>query len=114
MTKLKPLRNIRIRTSVENVDVEGIIVRVWPNDLEVEITSPVKGLGTLLHVPHFAMYPVNWLATSEGRQTTAITRRGEQHAKELLKELYNYSRGKPSGWGVYAVRGRRWIEIEQD
>jgi hypothetical protein len=114
MTRLKPLRNIPVRTVVEGVQVVGRIIRLWPNDLEVEITSPVGGLGTELHVPHFAMYRVNWLATWEGRQTKAITKRGEQHARDLLKELYDYSRGKPSGWGVYAVRRRRWIEVEQD
>lgn len=102
--KLIPLKNIPIATVVNGVEVSGVIEVLWPNDMTVVITSPVAGLRTVLHVPHFAMYACNWLATLTGHQTTAITARGRSRAEDLLRELYAHSQGKGSGWGIQRER----------
>ena len=38
-----------------------------------------------------------------GKTAVTITERGQQRAEALLKELYDYSNGKPSGWGISKV-----------
>lgn len=91
MSELRPLRGIPLEIVVDGVAVTGIIDFLWPNDLSVVITSHGPGRRNGTHVPHFAMYPVNWLAQYEGRRTIAITPRGQQRAESLLRELYENS-----------------------
>ena len=69
MVDLVPLRNIPVRIVVDGVEVVGEIVSLYPNDMSVVITSPISGLGTDLHVPHFAMASSNWLATFDAGRT---------------------------------------------
>ena len=111
MAEIIPLRNIPIRIIVDGEEVTGEIDCLTPNNMSVVILSPVSGLGTGLHVPAIAMAPVNWLATYTGRTTTAITERGRSRAKDLLRELYDYSRGRPSGWGISSVGPKGWKAI---
>jgi hypothetical protein len=103
----KPIRNIPVSTVVDGVALAGRITVLWPNDMLVVMTAPFPGWGTGLHVPHFAMYPCNWLATYSGERTIAITERGRRRAEDLLKELYAAAQGKGSGCGVYRVRQPR-------
>jgi hypothetical protein len=102
-SNLIPLKNITVTTVADGVELSGVITAVRPNEMSVVITSPVAGLGTDLHVPHFAMYPGNWLATDDGHRTRALTERGQRRAEDLLRELYAHSQGRGSGWGVYPV-----------
>jgi hypothetical protein len=106
-----PLRDIPVRITVEGQEVAGEITFLTPNNMMVVILTPVTGLGTSLHVPHFAMAPVNWLASLSERTTTAITRRGRSRARDLLREIYNYSRGRGSGWGMCSVGPRGWRDL---
>jgi hypothetical protein len=92
--------HLPLRTTVDGVEVTGEIVSLTPNDMRVVIGSPVSGLGTMLHVPHFAMVAKgNWLATDGNH----ITERGQQRAEELLKKLYAHAMGRPSRWGISKV-----------
>ncbi len=88
MSAPRPLRGIPLQISVEGVAVTGFIDYLFVNDLTVVITSHGAGRRKGTHVPHFAMYKVNWLAESAGNRTTAITPRGQQRAEALLRELY--------------------------
>lgn len=109
---ITPLRNIPVRTIVDGVEVVGEIVAVTPNDMSVVIHSPATGLGTGLHVPHFAMAECNRLATCAGHTTTAMTARGKQQAEWLLKELHDYSQGRPSGWGISKLSADgQWTDL---
>jgi len=83
-----------------------------PNDISVVITSPVSGLRRGLRVPAFAMYGQNWLATLDGRRTECVTERGQRVAEDLLRELYEFSRGKRLEWTVetFGAEGAIWIE----
>jgi len=110
---VRPLRDIPLRVTVAGVQVTGEIVSLTPSDMSVVILSPVSELGTCLHVPHFAMYPINWLATYADGTTTAITARGQERAESLLATLYDYSQGWPTGWGVYAVGPSGWTRLEE-
>ncbi len=92
MGEPRPLRGIPLEIVVDGVAVTGIIDFLWPNGLSVVITSHGPGRRNGTHVPHFAMYPMNRLAKFEGRQTTAITPRGQQRAEALLRELYENPR----------------------
>ncbi len=104
---IRPLTNIPVTTVVDGVEIRGIVEALWPNDMIVVITSPVDTLRTRLHVPHFAMYPCNRLATTHASgQTTAMTQRGRERAESLLKELYAASQGRGSGWGVEVIAKR--------
>ena len=85
------LTNIPLEISVNGTTVTGFIDFVCATDLAVVITSHGAGRRNSTHVPHFAMYPVNWLARTEGEQTT-ITPRGQQRAERLLRELYEHPR----------------------
>jgi hypothetical protein len=110
---LAPLRNIAIAITVEGVRVTGEIVTLYPNDLNVIITSPISGLGTGLHVPHFAM-GAKALATMRGYTTDAINEHGQRQAERLLGELYAHTQGKGTGWGVYAVGSDGWTRLDRD
>ena len=107
----KPLCNIPIQIVVDGVEITGEILWARFNDMSVVIRSPVAGLGTGLHVPWFrAGYPQFALATQTG-----LTERGTREAKWMLKELYEYSRGRRSGWGVSRVSADgQWTEISHD
>lgn len=107
-TNITPLTNIPVTTVVDGVEIRGVVEAVWPNDMVVVITSPVDTLRTFLHVPSFAMYPCNRLATTcaTGR-TIAMTERGRQRAESLLQELYAASQGRGSGWGIEVIGEKR-------
>jgi hypothetical protein len=70
----------------------------------VVLRSPSGGWRTGLHVPHFAMYPVNWLATFDDERTVAITSRGRRRAADLLRALYVRACGGDPGWPVERMR----------
>lgn len=98
--KPKPARGISVRIVVDGVEVTGEIISLTRNDMRVVIQSPVSGLGTVLHVPHFAMVAkTNWLANDDN----TITERGQQRAEDLLIKLYNRSQGQSSGWSISRV-----------
>ncbi|MEO5897300.1 MAG: hypothetical protein ABIS06_16540 [Vicinamibacterales bacterium] len=79
------------------------------NDMLVRITSPTAAYGTSLHVPHFSM-PSRGLAT-----TADLTAHGRKSAEWLLRELYNHSMGKGSGWGLCTVSPDGvWTELEMN
>lgn len=107
----EPLRNIAIQVEVDGIEITGEILFARFNDLSVVIHTPVSGLGTGLHVPWFRNgYPQFALATRAG-----LTERGTREARWLLKELFDYSRGLRSGWGISRVSADgRWTEIQQD
>jgi hypothetical protein len=107
----EPLRNIPIQIVIDGVKVYGEILSARFNDISVVIHSPVSGLGTGLHVPWFRNgYPQFALATR-----TALTERGAREANWLLKELYDFSRGRRSGWNISRVGADgRWTEIACD
>lgn len=79
-----PLEHIPLHIEVDGIRVEGEIVKLWPSDMIVQLGDQ----GSSLHVPHFAMGPVCRLATDDGTSTLVITRRGQQRAESLLRELY--------------------------
>ncbi|CAN5581431.1 hypothetical protein BH23ACI1_BH23ACI1_12400 [soil metagenome] len=70
----------------------------------VVLRSPSRAWRTALHVPHFAMYPVNWLATFDDGRTVAITSRGGQRAADLLRALYVRACDGDPGWPVERTR----------
>jgi hypothetical protein len=107
-----PLRNQSIQTSVDGVTVVGGIPYLAPNGMIVEIKEPFSGFKTSLHVPAFAMYELNWLATMEGRGTTGITERGRQRAASLLRRLYDYARGERTGWPVDELTPTGWVHVD--
>ena len=106
---------IPISTVIQGVEVAGEITYLAPNDMSVVILSPVSGLGTSLHVPYFAMERINWLATHEmidGEKVAVLTERGRERAAGLLKELYDYAGGRPSGWGISRIEtDGRWVDL---
>jgi hypothetical protein len=105
MNEPRPLRGIPLEITVDGVTVSGFIDFLWVNDLTVVITSHGPGRRNGTHVPHFAMYPMNYLASYEGKRTTAITPRGQQRAESLLRELYENPH-------LTSIGGRR-VEIER-
>jgi hypothetical protein len=105
-----PLRNVPISTSLDGVSVSGVIESLYPNGMTVIIEKPFGGLGTSLHVPHFAMYPVNWLATLRGRETVALTERGRQRAEWLLRRVLIIDLDAHCGGGTYSIV-RDWPEV---
>jgi hypothetical protein len=107
----EPLSHIPIQTVVDGVEISGEILFARFNDMSVVIHSPVSGLGTGLHVPWFRYgYPQFALATRD-----SITERGTREARWMLRELFDYSRGRRSGWGISRVDPEgRWTEIAQD
>ena len=107
----EPLRNIPIQIVVDGIAITGEVLFARFNDMSVVICSPTSGLGTGLHVPWFRYgYPQFALATCD-----ALTDRGTREAKWMLKELYDYSQGRRSGWGISRVGADgRWSEIACD
>jgi hypothetical protein len=107
----EPLRNIPIQIVVDGIEVAGEIQWARFNDIWVVIHSPVSGLATGLHVPWFRYgYPQFALATRDG-----LTDRGTREAKWMLKELYDYSQGRRSGWGISRLSADgNWAEIAKD
>jgi hypothetical protein len=107
----EPLRNIPLQIVVDGIEITGEILFARFNDMWVVIHSPVSGFGTGLHVPWFRNgYPQFALATRAG-----LTERGAREAGWLLKELYDYSRGRRSGWNISRVGvDGRWTEISCD
>src|SRR5262245_32619468 len=105
------LRNIPIQIEIDGIEITGEILSARFNDLWVVIHSPVSGFGTGLHVPWFRHgYPQFALATQSG-----LTERGAREARWLLKELFDFSRGRRSGWGISWRRADgSWTEIAQD
>jgi hypothetical protein len=105
------LRNIPIQIVVDGIEITGEILFARFNDISVVIHSPVSGFGTGLHVPWFRYgYPQFALATRH-----ALTDRGTREAKWMLKELYDYSQGRRSGWGISRVSpDGQWTEITKD
>jgi hypothetical protein len=88
--KYVALRSIPISIQVDNVTVRGEVVLLLPNEIVVEITSPVSGRWLPAHIPYFAMgNPAKWYATVDGWQTTGLSEYGTQRASDLLKELYD-------------------------
>jgi hypothetical protein len=88
-----PLENIPIHVSVGGVEVRGVIVRVFPNDIDVMIddgTGRMKGL----HAPYFQMgfgrrNPNRWhYALADECGTRSITDHGRHIANRLLAALY--------------------------
>ena len=101
-------KTIPISIVLDGVEATGQIVFLNSTDLQVAILSPVSGFGTSLHVPWFAAgCASNWLATEAG-----ITEYGTHSAKQLLKELYHYVQGRPSGWGIDKIEADgTWTDI---
>ena len=98
-----PLRGITFSIVVDGVEVRGEITCLYPNDMTVEITDPVAGLSSHVHIPYFAM-GVHSVGTTIG-----VTPHGQKTAEWLLTAIYNHSRGMEAGWGVRGVLrlGRR-------
>jgi hypothetical protein len=107
-TKIIPLRDVPFEISVDGVTLKGRILWLYPNDIEVEILEPFNGLRTGVHVPYFAMYPVNRLATTVAGHTTALTTRGRERAEQLLRDLYQHACGNRGGWPVEELTPARW------
>ena len=93
-----PLRDIPVSIVVDGVEVRGKIVCLYPNDITVEITDPVAGLSSGVHIPHFAM-GARSVATS-----VAPTAYGRETAERLLKAIYDHSRGLDPRWNVSDTR----------
>ena len=105
------LHNIPIQIVVDGIEIRGEILFARFNDMSVVIHSPVSGFATGLHVPWFRYgFPQFALATQAG-----LTERGTREARWLLKELYDFSQGRRSGWGISRVNpDGRWTEIAKD
>jgi hypothetical protein len=81
----------RITLTVEGQAVEGEIIQLLPNDIEVQITAPYTEGTRSLHVPHFMMgHEPNRLSDENGH----ITPRGIEKAEKLLAEIYEECRVK--------------------
>jgi len=81
----------KITLTVEGQVVEGEIVHLLPNDVEVRITAPYTEGAKGLHVLHFMMgYAPNRLSDEGGH----ITPRGVEKAESLLAEVYADCRAK--------------------
>jgi len=82
----------QVTLELDNQIVKGEITHLYPNDIEVAITSPYTGKHRGVHVPHFMMAEMNWLS-KDGQ----ITERGIQKAGTLLRELFqSFKPGQPS------------------
>ena len=97
-----PLRNIPIAITVDEVEVRGEISTLYPNDITVVIISPVSGLRTGVHIPHFAMG-----ACAVGT-STGLTPYGRRRARELLARLYACSRGEHASGQVETLTEGEW------
>jgi hypothetical protein len=107
----EPLRNIPIQIVIDGIEITGEILWARFNDIWVVIHAPVSGFGTGLHVPWFRYgYPQFALATQSG-----LTERGVREAEWLLKELYDFCRGRRSGWGISWLNADgSWTDIARD
>src|SRR5690349_15992581 len=97
---------IPIKTVVDGVEVRGAITFLQPNDMSVVIQSPVSGLETSVHMPHYAMYPCNYLTKHDATKNIgapALTERGKECSVWLLRELYDHVCGHGSGWGIARI-----------
>jgi len=75
----------KITLTIEGHPIEGEIVRLLPNYIEVRITEPPSDGSNCLHVPHFMMgYEKHHYQDKEGR----ITSHGMERAEQLLTEIY--------------------------
>lgn len=110
MSDIVPLRDVPVSTIVDGVEVRGIIYSLYPNDVTVIMTAPVGGLSSGVHVPYFAMER-HRLATSVSGRTAALTPYGRTTVERLLKQCYEYSRGKRGGWGIDAVGPAGWFRL---
>ena len=101
-------KTLPISIVLDGVEATGQIVFLNSTDLQVAILSPVSGFGTSTHVPWFAAgYAPNLLATP-----SCITDYGTRRANDLLKELYDYVQGRPSGWGIDKIEADgTWTDI---
>ena len=85
------IRGKKITLTVEGQVVEGEIVHLLPNDIQVKITAPYAEGTRGLHVPHFMMgHEPNRLSDENGH----ITLRGIEKAEKLLAEIYEECRVK--------------------
>ena len=108
---------------VDGQRVEGALVHLHPNDLEVGITAPFHGPHTGSHIPAQAMGHYRFAERGE------LTDIGRERASELLAELYRagppsagptvrFAHGKESGpWGtkiqsLAAVAERHGFAVE--
>ena len=107
----EPIRNIPIQIVIDGIEITGEILWARFNDIWVVIHSPVSGFGTGLHVPWFRNgYPQFALATQSG-----LTERGVREARWLLKELYDFCRGRRSGWGISWLNSDgSWTDVARD
>jgi hypothetical protein len=106
-TSPNPSPRIPVQIEVDGVRVSGEIVFLRPNGMSVVITEPTSGFGTSLHVPWFMAGSPKFQLCS----TTGITNRGRVRAEDLLKELYDYVTGRPTGWGISKVDEEgKWTE----
>jgi len=81
----------KITLTIEGQIVEGEIIHLLPNDIEVRITAPYADATRSLHVPHFMMgHEPNRLSDENGH----ITQRGVEKAEKLLAEIYEECRLK--------------------
>jgi|SoiMethySBSTD1v2_1073268.scaffolds.fasta_scaffold19116_9 hypothetical protein len=79
-----PSRAIPVRIVVNDIEIAGEIVSLGPWDMSVVIHSPVRDLGTGLHIPWFkAEYPQfqdragrSLEACSSGQRASMTSRRG--------------------------------------
>jgi hypothetical protein len=94
-----PIRHLPIVATADGVELRGEISALYPNDITVIITVPVRGLSSHTHIPSFAM-GARAVGTGGGSRTTGITPYGRQTAVWLLKRCYEYSQGKRDGWRV--------------
>jgi hypothetical protein len=104
-----PPELIRVHVTVDGTTVAGHVVSLYPNDITIEIDEPFSGFRSSLHVPAFAMYEMNRLASMDGGR---LTERGRSRAECLLRCLYDYGRGKPIYWGVEELTATGWTRVE--
>jgi hypothetical protein len=85
---VEPLRDYAIRTTMDGLTIEGRILYLYPNNMEVEITSPFGGQHTGSHVPYFAMSNGTLYASIENGRTVGLTEYGRERAYDHLRTLY--------------------------
>ncbi len=85
------LLDVDVAVDVDGRTVTGKIIFVSATDIDVEITSPVKGIKEYApHVPWFAAgYPQNQYLT-DGK----LTEKGQRVAAETLAEIYRSITGQ--------------------
>jgi len=82
--KKKHPSDLTITVTIDGVTVKGEITYLAPNDINVEITSPHKGISSGWHVPYFAMASrKNWNMIDD-----RLTKKGKRTAEKTLVEIY--------------------------